>query len=145
MKTLYQIFERIIKFDNSMDQKFGKKERLKGEKSIEDLFKLGKWQIYYPLKIIYIIKNNQNTKDSSIQIAFSVPKKIFKKAVDRNKIKRLLRAHFRVNKDKYYQTFPEGGIGMIIYTGKNMPKYQEIAEYMSSLLEKIKKHNIHNK
>ena len=79
-----------------MNQKFPKNEKLKSSKTNENLFLNGKKHIQFPLKIIYL----ETSESENNKVAFSVPKRNFKKAVERNRIKRLLREIYRLN--KYY-------------------------------------------
>ncbi len=66
---------------------------LRHKKVIRKLFKSGSSFSIYPIKIIFEIK-----PEGQHQVLFSVPKKKFKKAVERNKIKRRLREAYRLNK-----------------------------------------------
>ena len=75
---------------------FAKTERLNGTKRIDALFKDGKSFICYPLRVIYIIHEQSSKAGCSILV--SVPKKRIKKAVHRNRIKRLIRESYRLNK-----------------------------------------------
>jgi len=75
----------------------GKKEHLKSNLSIQDLLKNGQTVSGYPLKIFWKISSDNHQK-SHVRVAFSVPKRKFKRAVDRNLIKRRIRESYRLNK-----------------------------------------------
>ena len=79
---------------------FRKSERLNGRKAIEQLVASGKNIIISPFKLMWI--PILLPTDSPAQIAFSVPKRNFKKAVDRNRMKRLMRESYRKNKSDIY-------------------------------------------
>jgi len=75
---------------------FNKSERLSSQKSIQELFAKGSSFFVFPYKIIYLHTEFPNTTPPKLLI--SVPKKIFKKAVDRNKIRRRIKEAYRQNK-----------------------------------------------
>ncbi len=75
---------------------FDKNERLSGTKRIDTLFKEGKSFISYPLRVIYLI--HEQSSEAKCSILVSVPKKRIKKAVHRNRIKRLVRESYRLNR-----------------------------------------------
>lgn len=75
-----------------------------------------------------------------VQAAFSVPKKHFKKSVDRNRIKRLVRESYRFNKRLLYQRLVDKKDQialMIIYQGKELPSFREIDEKIRVALDKL--------
>ena len=74
---------------------FGKEEKLKSKKQIEQLFAEGNIVKEFPV-LMKFLKTDVN--EFPIKVAFSVPKKNFKLAVHRNRIKRLLRETYRLNK-----------------------------------------------
>ena len=76
--------------------RFGKSERLYSRKSISELFSSGESLLHYPFRIFWLGKDNDNS--SLFKLAISVPRKKFKKAVDRNRIKRYMRESYRLNK-----------------------------------------------
>lgn len=68
-------------------------ERLKGTKAVQQVFAGGESFTCYPLRVLYI-----RDAESRTQVLFSVPKKRFRHAVDRNRLKRLMREAYRLNK-----------------------------------------------
>ena len=81
---------------------FGKKEKLKSTKTISTLFREGKSLFKYPVKLVYITLPDKSLS-FPIQAAVSVSKKKFSNAVDRNRIKRLLREAYRLEKSSIIQ------------------------------------------
>lgn len=88
-------------------QKFPKQERLTSKKTIEELFSKGSSVFVYPFRILYLpIPSDSSHPSSYPQVLFSVSKKHFKKAVDRNLIKRRMREAYRLNKRELLQAIP---------------------------------------
>ena len=122
--------------------RFVKEERLKKKKSIDSLFSTGKKKSLYPVLVFALV--NKEDKGSQHKVLFSIPKKHFKKAVVRNKIRRRLREAFRLNKSILYNTpsrFPFL-IGYV-YISKNVLSYNEInlkviesLKYLDTLIRK---------
>lgn len=77
-------------------QTFSKKEHLCGEIRVNKLFASGKAFIVYPLRVVYAAVDEQ--QDVPVKVLVSAPKKKFKHAVDRNRLKRLMREAYRLNK-----------------------------------------------
>lgn len=76
--------------------RFAKKERITGEKRIEALFTEGRSFMSYPFRIVYLETVQNGTMPLSVLI--SIPKRRIKSAVDRNRMKRLTREAYRLNK-----------------------------------------------
>lgn len=124
---------------------FSKEERLKSKKQIELLFQKGKVVHQYPIQIRY-----GKAKDESefrLKVAFSVPKRNFKKAVARNRIKRLLRECYRHQKNELYPNFSDSYNFMILYLGKEEPTYHtlfnDLEKALSKFIEKTSKKSQH--
>ncbi|MEI7501664.1 MAG: ribonuclease P protein component [Paludibacter sp.] len=80
----------------NQNNSFPKSEHLCGEIRINELFTKGEAFMAYPLRVVYIVQ--PKTDDEPVSIMVSVPKKRFKRAVKRNRIKRLMREAYRLNK-----------------------------------------------
>ena len=72
-----------------MKYTLGKQERLKSKKLIEKLYKEGSSVKAFPLRMVFL--QTEHTSDYPAQIGVSVAKRNFKKAPDRNRLKRLMR------------------------------------------------------
>lgn len=114
---------------------FKKEEKLKSRKLIGQLFEEGESISKFPLRIFYL--KVEHSSKYSIQATFSAPKKKFKKAVDRNRIKRLMREAYRKNKHLLYDAINEKYIIMFTFIDENEHKYVEIEEKMIVLLKKL--------
>ncbi|MDW5288949.1 ribonuclease P protein component [Formosa sp. PL04] len=120
-----------------MKQTYGKTEKLKSKIIIEKLFSEGKTVSAYPLRLVYL--KTALTENVSIQTGVSVSKRNFKLAVDRNRIKRLLREAYRLNKNKHFDTITSQYAFMILYFGKDIPTYDFVEKKISTLFEKFSK------
>ncbi len=110
----------------------GQEERLKSKKLIGRLYEEGKSIKVFPLRMVYI-PAKQNL-EFPVQVGVSVPKRNFKKAVDRNRIKRLLREVYRKEKHTVYDGVNEPYVFMISYIAKDEWKYADLEHKMKKLL-----------
>lgn len=115
---------------------YPKSEKLKSQNTINVLFSEGKSVSKYPLRLVYIENSNA---EEQLQMGVSVSKKYFKKAVDRNYYKRVLRECYRLNKHHLIENINKPYAMMFFYQTKERLSYQEIHEKTIALFEKFVK------
>lgn len=124
-----------------MEFSYGKKEKLKSKKLIEALFIERQSVAKYPLRLAYKkldLEGEASISDKSeVQMAVSVSKKHFKKAVDRNYFKRVLRESFRLNKHLILDEVSGKYALMLLYQSKDRLSHEEINTKTIQLFEKF--------
>ena len=120
-----------------MNFKYSKQDKLKSKKLIEQLFTEGKSVTAYPLKLIYL--KTEFEDDSILKTGVSVSKRLHKTAVDRNRIKRLLREAYRLNKPLYFNNSSASYAFMILYLSKDGTTFDKLNKTMKVLFEKFLK------
>jgi len=124
--------------ESTIPQKFTfrKEERLCSKKLFEKLFNEGVSFLVFPLKIVTIEADFQSR--FTAKAAFAVSKKNFKKAVKRNRIKRLMREAYRLNKHMLYEAADEKKLAVIfIYIAKEELSYQQIDAAIQKTIQLI--------
>jgi len=117
-----------------------KTERLKRRKLIEQLFSEGRAVTAFPIRVQYKLIDQPET--SALQAGFSASSRNFKRAVDRNRIKRLMREAYRLQKaplEQALQTKKRQLALFLIYTGKELPPYVLVKEKVELVLKKLLK------
>jgi len=125
-------------------------DRLKSRKTIELLFSEGKSFSIFPFRILYCLsplefttaENNVAANNEKLQVGVTVSSRNFKKAVDRNRIKRLMREAWRLQKNEL-QISPllthQSLKVFLIFTGKELPEhamiYQKVAAVITRLIQ----------
>ena len=118
-----------------MDESFGKKEKLKSKIIIDRLFVEGYSVKKYPLRLVYLPLEDPSEKEN--KVAVSVPKRSFKRAVDRVRLKRLMREVYRKNKYLVTNNLAKNYALMFIYTGREIWNYQELQRNGEELLKRF--------
>jgi len=118
-----------------MNFTYPKKERLKSKTTIGLLFSEGKSVSKYPLRLVY--RQAEAGSEEKIKIGVSVSKKYFKKAVDRNYFKRVLRETYRLNKHLLWENVQQPYSLMFFYQTKDKLSYEEINTKTVQLFEKF--------
>ena len=114
---------------------YPKKEKLKSKTTINLLFSEGNSVSKYPLRLVYVENKEENAE--LIKFGVSVSKKYFKKAVDRNYFKRVLRETYRLNKHLLIDKLEKPYAFMFFYQSKERLSYQEIEEKTIQLFQKF--------
>ncbi|MBP6539058.1 MAG: ribonuclease P protein component [Saprospiraceae bacterium] len=110
--------------------------RLKGDKIIEGLFEHGNSVFVHPIKLMFRKSDNKsNLLDDQLFVGVSVSKRNFKNAVDRNRIKRILREAIRQNQAKLvnHQHLEI----MAIYISKEEADFHRLVKVIEKLFRKI--------
>ncbi|MEO9806248.1 MAG: ribonuclease P protein component [Reichenbachiella sp.] len=117
---------------------FPKRERLSSKKLIDALFTKGASFYFYPFSIRFLPADE---RANCHQFMVSVSKRNFKKAVDRNRIKRLLRESYRLQKHLLEENLPANKFFMIayIYTGKEIHSFEFIESKLADSFKRFKK------
>ena len=114
---------------------YPKKEKLKSKTTINLLFSEGNSVSKFPLRLVYV--ENKEPNAELMKMGVSVSKKYFKKAVDRNYFKRVLRETYRLNKHLLIDHLEKPYAFMFFYQSKERLSYQEIEEKTIQLFQKF--------
>lgn len=118
-----------------MNFSYPKDEKLKSKTTIGLLFSEGKSVSKYPLRLVYY--TGTLAEEQKIKMGVSVSKKHFKKAVDRNRFKRILRETYRLNKHLLIDQLDQPYAFMFFYQTKDKLSYDEINAKTIQLFEKF--------
>ncbi|HQW84787.1 MAG TPA: ribonuclease P protein component [Ferruginibacter sp.] len=118
---------------------FKKNEKLKSRKTIDQLFKTGKQFSNFPFKVLWLFND---ASPEPLQTGFAVSSKHFKKAVDRNRAKRLMREAYRLQKNELQHQLVSSNKKLsifFIYLGSELPNYDLIFEKTGIVLKRLLK------
>jgi ribonuclease P protein component len=117
---------------------FPRSERLKSKKILERTFAEGEKLKAWPLVVRRL--KTELPEEVPCQVMVSVSKRLFKRAVDRNRIKRLLRENWRLQKNRLIESWAadetQNAI-VFIYMGKEMPTFEIIEKSMGIAIDKM--------
>ena len=121
---------------------FGRNEKLKSRKRVEELFTKGKTVNVFPVRISYQFVKLGPEEKAPLEVGVSVSKRYFKRAVDSNRIKRLLREAYRLQKKELIELLgaeKKKGFVFFIYTDKHLPQYSIVFNAMKKCLDVLKR------
>jgi ribonuclease P protein component len=137
---------------STKEQALSKKERISNKKDIEKLFAEGNAFLAFPLRVVYVLTGHVLTDcepaKTGVSILVSVSKRHFKKAVDRNRIKRLIRESYRLNKSILTVSTELSGYSLqiaFLYIHKEQSTYQEVEKGVKKALNSIRKEKFSEK
>ena len=136
MKPVLKV-KKQISLNNRLT--FRKIERISYKREIDGLFKNGETFTSYPLRIVYL--EQKPFSGAKVSVLISVPKKKIKSAVKRNRIKRLIREAYRLNKSSLIKHFEEKESGLLIafiFTGNEMCNWKDVETAMKKALNILK-------
>lgn len=118
--------------------RFGRHERLKSRKAIQRVFTEGHQFSHFPFRVFYIFENDQH----HLQAGVGVSNRLFRRAVDRNRIKRHMREAYRLQKhelDHYLQKSGKRISVFILYIGKELPTHVDVYTKFTGIITRLKK------
>ena len=116
---------------------YNKKEKLKSKKQLDQLFQKGKSFTVFPVKVFYALADEQ---DNVIKTGVGVSSRHFKKAVQRNRIKRLLREAYRTEKQPlhaYLNNNKKQLVLFLLFIDKELPQYGLLKEKMKLCIQRL--------
>ncbi len=118
--------------ENSVRYTLGKGARLKGKVAVQQLFAQGEAFTCFPWRVTYARGN----AEEATKALFSVPKKRFKHAVDRNRLKRLMREAYRLNRHLLAENAMGWHVAFVAITD-TMPNYDFVEKKMREALAEL--------
>ena len=118
--------------------RFPTAEKLKSRKQIALLFKAGRRFSQAPYQVIYLVEKGE----AELLAGFGVSSRNFKKAVDRNRIKRIGRETFRLENGMLKEKVKASGVRLSLflnYTGRELPNFHLVKEKIKIILRKLEK------
>ncbi|MBK8388736.1 MAG: ribonuclease P protein component [Saprospiraceae bacterium] len=115
-------------------------ERVKSPQRVSEIYHKGVAGFVYPFKYHFITQPSEKPDQSLLKICIAVSKKKFKHAVDRNRVKRLVKEAYRLNKMAFYDK-PDNKNKQVelylVFVGKVLPEYGVIEKGIKSIIQKI--------
>lgn len=122
---------------------YPKQEKLKSRKALDELFAIGKSITVFPIKVFYTLNEADETlfNKTGVNAGVGVSSRVFKKAVERNRVKRLLREVYRTQKQALVSAIELKELHLAVFflfIGKELPQLVDLKEPMRKMLEKLR-------
>ncbi|HPJ44841.1 MAG TPA: ribonuclease P protein component [Tenuifilaceae bacterium] len=114
---------------------------LRSKKAIDELFSKGKWNTHYPVKVIYLVKKEE-MDNIGVSVLFVVPKKKFKRAVDRNLLRRRMKEVYRIRNRVVHEFCVEKKTSVniaFLYVSDRIENFTTIQKSIYTLMDSILK------
>ena len=118
------------------DHRFPKREKLARRVLWDAVFRQGNTHREFPLRLHWL--ESEFPEGIRAQAGFAVPKRTVRKAVDRNRIRRLIREAYRLEKVAFFNNTAGRYAFVFLYIGKEAPEYEQVKRAVRSLLQKIR-------
>ncbi|MDT8414925.1 MAG: ribonuclease P protein component [Flavobacteriaceae bacterium] len=115
---------------------YPKAAKLKSKAGINRLFLEGKSLFVYPIRAVFVF-HPKAAEAVSVKVGVSVSKRHFKRATDRNRIKRLLREAYRLNQGLVPEQKTHDLSCMLTFIGKEMPDFKTIFKNVGEILRQL--------
>lgn len=117
---------------------FPKAQKLCGQTTIDRLFRDGQGFARFPLRVVYIVNDEPRQGEAPLRMMVSVGKKKFKRAVKRNRVKRLVRETWRLRKHAVEDALDGRGLHVaFLFLSSDLPTYDEIDSAMSKAVDRL--------
>ena len=111
-----------------------KSERISGKAAVSALMSKGRWGFARGLKYCFLTNEGEEGVPKPNRVMVSVPKRLFKRAVMRNLLKRRLREAYRTQK----HILPQSGIDLLLlYNTDQVMDSRSVEEQVCTILNKI--------
>lgn len=122
-------------------QTFAVVERLKRQRDIDALFQSGKAHSFFPVRAVVRVLPRPEGEWAPVRLGVSAPKRAFRRAHDRARVKRLLREAWRLQKAALYEALPESTQLhlFLLYTGKDLPDFTTVHAAVAKAIDWLKK------
>ena len=130
-------------FNLSTQFTYQKKDKLKSRKQTQFLFAKGQSMNAFPIKLIYTIQKIESVESpasGTLQAGVGAPSRTFRKAVARNRVKRLLREGYRLERPAFIETAVIKGLRInlfFLYTDATVITQKEMQEKIKQLLSRL--------
>lgn len=120
---------------------FPKSRKLCGETTVDRLFREGVGFSRFPLRVVYIVNDEPRKGEAPLRMMVSVGKKRFKRAVKRNRVKRLVREAWRLRKLDVEAAMEVANVRGLhvafVFLSNELPSFADVEAAMSKAIDRL--------